>query len=213
MPSTSTQLQDCASLPSGSSSWKYDVFLSFRGTDTRNGFVDHLYFALHQKGIFTFKDDLKLERGDSISPALLKSIEESRLALVIFSENYASSKWCLEELVKILECQKTRGLTVLPIFYKVDPSDLRKQRGSVGEAFAIHERDSGEEKGKQKVQRWRNALMEAANISGWDSENGTTHGRLQLLLRHCRFGFNSLTDEDLWVETSCKFDCFWLLKT
>jgi len=169
-------LQDGASLPFGSSSWKYDVFLSFRGADTRHGFVDHLYSALHQKGIFTFKDDLKLERGESISPALLKSIEESRLAIVIFSENYASSKWCLEELVKILECQKTRGLTVLPVFYKVDPSDLRKQRGSVGEAFAKHERDSREEKEKQKVQRWRNALMEAANISGWDSENGTTHG-------------------------------------
>ncbi|XP_052183210.1 disease resistance protein RUN1-like isoform X2 [Diospyros lotus] len=183
MASTSTQFQDGASLSSGSSSWKYDVFLSFRGADTRSGFVDHLYSALHQKGIFTFKDDLKLERGESISPALLKAIEESRLALVIFSENYASSKWCLEELVKILECQKTRGLTVLPVFYKVDPSDLRKQRGSIGEAFARHDRYSNEEKEKQKVQRWRNALMEAANISGWDSENGTTHGLEAKLVR------------------------------
>ncbi|XP_052183207.1 TMV resistance protein N-like isoform X1 [Diospyros lotus] len=183
MASTSTQFQDGASRSSGSSSWKYDVFLSFRGADTRSGFVDHLYSALHQKGIFTFKDDLKLERGESISPTLLKSIEESRLALVIFSENYASSKWCLEELVKILECQKTRGLTVLPVFYKVDPSDLRKQRGSVGEAFARHEQDSGEEKEKQKVQRWRDALMEVANISGWDSENGTTHGLEAKLVR------------------------------
>ena len=171
MASTSTQLQqDGASIPSGSSSWKYDVFLSFRGTDTRNGFVDHLYSALHEKLIFTFKDDQRLERGESISPALLKAIEESRFAVVIFSENYASSKWCLEELVKILECKKTRALTVLPIFYKIDPSDLWKQRGSVGKAFAQHERDSTEEEEKQKVQRWRNALMEAASSSGWHSE-------------------------------------------
>ncbi|XP_052195825.1 TMV resistance protein N-like isoform X1 [Diospyros lotus] len=173
MTSTSTQLQDGASLPPGSRFRKYDVFLSFRGEDTRNGFVDHLYSALHQKVIFTFKDDLKLERGESISPALLKAIEESKFAVVVFSKNYASSKWCLEELVKILECQKTRGLTILPVFYKVDPSDLRKQRGSVGEAFAKHEGDSSDEKEKQKVQRWRNVLIEAANISGWDSK---THG-------------------------------------
>ncbi|XP_052188700.1 disease resistance protein RUN1-like isoform X4 [Diospyros lotus] len=173
MASTRTQLQDAAFLPSGSSSWKYDVFLSFRGSDTRHGFVEHLYSALREMVIFPYQDDPKLEKGESISTALLKAIEESRLAVVIFSENYASSKWCLEELVKILDCQKTRGLTVLPVFYKVNPSDLQKQRGSVGEAFARHERDSSEEEEKQKVRRWRNALMEAASISGWDSN---THG-------------------------------------
>ncbi|XP_052191628.1 disease resistance protein RPV1-like isoform X2 [Diospyros lotus] len=198
MASTSTQLQqDGASLPSGSSSWKYDVFLSFRGADTRNDFVDHLYSALHQKVIFTFKDDQRLERGESISPALLKAIEESRFAVVIFSENYASSKWCLEELVKILECQKKRALTVLPVFYKVDPLDLRKQRGSVGEAFTKHKQDSSEEKEKQKVQRWRNALMEAANISGWNSK---THRPEAKLVRDIaidilnKLGYNSSSD-------------------
>ncbi|XP_052190828.1 disease resistance protein RUN1-like isoform X2 [Diospyros lotus] len=198
MASTSAQLrQDGASLPSGSSCWKYDVFLSFRGTDTRNDFVDHLYSALHEKVIFTFKDDQRLERGESISPALLKAIEESRFAVVVFSENYASSKWCLEELVKILECKKTRAFTVLPVYYKVDPSDLRKQRGSVGEAFAKHERDSNEEEERQKVQRWRNALTEAANISGWDSE---THGAEAKLVRDIaidilnRLGYNGSSD-------------------
>ncbi|XP_052191344.1 disease resistance protein RPV1-like isoform X3 [Diospyros lotus] len=170
MASTSIQLQDGASLSSGSSSWKYDVFLSFRGVDTRNSFVDHLYSVLDAKCIFTFKDDLRLERGEYISPTLLKAIEESRFAVVVFSKNYASSKWCLEELAYILECQKTRGLTILPVFYKVDPSDLRKQRGSIGKAFAKHERDSSKKKEKQKVQRWRNALTEAANISGWDTK-------------------------------------------
>ena len=47
--------------------WNYDVFLSFRGEDTRKSFTDHLYYALKQKGIFTFKDDEKLERGKLIS--------------------------------------------------------------------------------------------------------------------------------------------------
>ena len=85
---------------------KYDVFLNFRGKDTRNGFTHHLYFALKQKGIFTFRDEEELETGKSISPELLKAIEESRFAIVIFSKNYASSTWCLDELIKIIGCMK-----------------------------------------------------------------------------------------------------------
>ncbi|XP_073262702.1 toll/interleukin-1 receptor-like protein [Populus alba] len=103
--------------------WKYDVFLSFRGKDTRNNFTSHLYYALCRKKIKTFIDD-GLERGEEITPALLKTIEESRMSVVIFSDNYASSPWCLDELVKILECKETHGLIVLPVFYNVDPSDV-----------------------------------------------------------------------------------------
>ena len=116
--------------PSFSSShrWKYHVFLSFRGEDTRKSFTDHLYAALKQKGIFTFKDDEKLERGKLISLELLKAIEESMFAIVILSKNYASSTWCLDELVKIMECKEKMGLIVLPIFYDVDPFDVREQK-------------------------------------------------------------------------------------
>ena len=93
--------------PSSSSSsthmWKYDVFLSFRGEDTRNNFTDHLYAALNQKGICTFRDDEKLERGKLITPVLLKAIEDSLFAIVVLSKNYASSTWCLDELAKIME--------------------------------------------------------------------------------------------------------------
>ena len=81
--------------PSSSSSssrkWKYDVFLSFRGEDTRKNFTDHLYTTLTQKGIITFRDDKNLNRGEPISPELLKAIEESMFAIVILSKNYASS--------------------------------------------------------------------------------------------------------------------------
>ncbi|MFS7990224.1 putative TIR domain-containing protein [Helianthus anomalus] len=68
-----------------SQSWNYDVFLSFRGEDTRKGFVGHLYVALEHKGIYTYKDDETLARGESIGPTLLKAIEESRIAVVVFS--------------------------------------------------------------------------------------------------------------------------------
>ena len=111
---------------SGGSRWKYDVFLSFRGEDTRNNFTDHLYAALDRNGIITFKDDERLERGTEISSELTKAIEESRFSIVIFSKDYASSTWCLEELAKIVECVDTKNHTVIPVFYDVEASDVRK---------------------------------------------------------------------------------------
>ncbi|XP_059628657.1 TMV resistance protein N-like [Cornus florida] len=171
MASTSAHTVSSTSNPNPK--WNYEVFLSFRGEDTRKNFVDHLFTALSQKGIYTFKDDEQLKRGEEISPALLKAIEESRFALIVFSKNYASSKWCLDELVKIVECKKTMGQTVIPVFYDVDPSEVRKQTGSFGSAFEIHEKVfSGN---MEKVQKWKTALVEAANISGYsvpDTANG-----------------------------------------
>lgn len=153
------------------SSWRYDVFLSFRGEDTRYNFTDHLYHNLVQKGIKTFIDDNELPRGEEISPALFKAIEESRLSIVVFSENYASSTWCLDELVRILQCKEySKQQEVWPIFYKVDPSEVRNQRGSFGQALVNHE---GNFKGNtDKVQKWRRALTKAANLSGWHFSDG-----------------------------------------
>ncbi|MFS7959023.1 putative TIR domain-containing protein [Helianthus anomalus] len=145
-----------------SQSWNYDVFLSFRGDDTRKSFVDHLYTALEQRGIYTYKDDETLPRGERIGPALLKAIQESRIALVVFSENYADSSWCLDELAHIMECVDTREQIVIPIFYHVDPSDVRKQNGKYGKAFRKHKREN-----KHKVGSWRKALEKAGNLSGW----------------------------------------------
>ncbi|KAM1210827.1 hypothetical protein ACFX2J_002629 [Malus domestica] len=111
---------------SGSSSppqWKYNVFLSFRGDDTRKNFTGHLYDKLLWRSIRTFKDNPELERGASISPELFRAIEESRFAVVVLSPNYASSSWCLDELSKIFYCMEARN-TILPVFYDMDSSCL-----------------------------------------------------------------------------------------
>ena len=141
----------------------FDVFLSFRGEDTHRGFVSHLHKALDQHGIRTFIDD-NLTRRENISEELFKAIENSSASIIVFSKNYASSSWCLNELAKIIECTKK----VLPIFYQVPPSEVRKQKGDFGKALTKLEKRI---KDKTKVQRWRDALSKAANISSWDDKN------------------------------------------
>ncbi|WKA11697.1 hypothetical protein VitviT2T_029171 [Vitis vinifera] len=148
--------------------WKYDVFLSFRGEDTGKTFTDHLYTALDENGFYAFRDDEKHEKREEIAPEFLTAIEESKISILVFSKNYASSRWCLDELETIIKSMKKPGRMVMPVFYHVDPSEVRDQIGSC-EVFLSHERDA--EETKEKVNRWRAALREASNLVGWRLHN------------------------------------------
>ena len=146
----------------------YDVFLSFRGEDTRSGFVSHLYTALSRAGIITFMDK-KLERGNKISQSLFEAIKCSRVSIVVFSPNYADSRWCMEELDSIMTCRIAYKQKVLPVFYHVDPSHVRKQEGPFGKSLAnLIDRVSATE--KYKAWTWRNALKNTGELSGWTVE-------------------------------------------
>ncbi|KAK4259248.1 hypothetical protein QN277_005596 [Acacia crassicarpa] len=147
---------------------KYHVFLSFRGEDTRQTFTSHLYKELRKIGIQTFMDD-ELRKGEEISPVLLRTIEESEISVIIFSKDYASSTWCMDELVHIMDCKKKFGRVVIPIFYNVDPSNIRKQKGSFGNGFDVLKRRFKDN--QEKLKKWRNALNQSTSLSGWDSNN------------------------------------------
>ncbi|KAL6316820.1 hypothetical protein AAG906_021120 [Vitis piasezkii] len=159
--------------------WSWDVFLSFRGEDTRFTFTDQLYSALcQQKHIRTFRDEEGLDRGEEIGSSLLKAIEESRMYIVVFSKTYAHSKWCLDELAKIMECKIQKGQTVVPVFYHVEPSDVRNQTGSFGEAF-----DKYQKVPEDKVMRWKAALRDAANLSGCHVKHGYESQAIQRIVQ------------------------------
>ncbi|KAL5180349.1 TMV resistance protein N [Glycine soja] len=158
---------------------KYEVFISFRGEDTRSSFTSHLYAALQNAGIIVFKDDESLPRGHHISDSLLLAIEQSQISVVVFSRNYADSRWCLKELERIMECHRTIGHVVVPVFYDVDPSEVRHQTSHFGNAFqnllnrmSIDLNSSGEmemmlnNETNLHGKSWREALREAASISG-----------------------------------------------
>ncbi|RXI00722.1 hypothetical protein DVH24_000956 [Malus domestica] len=147
---------------------KYDVFINFRGEDTRNGITSHLHAALLKKKIETYIDN-RLQKGEEIGPALQEAIEKSTQSVIIFSQNYASSTWCLDELVHIIECNERYGQKVIPVFYDINPSDVRKQHGSYAGAFAQLEKRFQDN--IDKVHKWREALTSAANLSGFEYPN------------------------------------------
>jgi hypothetical protein len=152
--------------------WIHDVFINFRGEDTRKNFVSHLNAALSNAGINTFLDDEKLRRGMELGPELLGAIEGSRISIVVFSKTYTSSRWCLKELVQIMECRINHGQIVVPIFYNVDPSDLRHQKDGFGKALKSTAKkiSLNGQRMDNLYSKWKIVLTEAATISGWHTK-------------------------------------------
>ncbi|XP_056162473.1 uncharacterized protein LOC115684239 isoform X4 [Syzygium oleosum] len=150
----------------------YEVFLSFRGLDTRKGFIDHLYNGLIDAGIHAFKDDNELRQGEKIRPDLLAAIKNSKILIPILSVNYGESSWCLDELVQIMECKNnSTGHIVLPIFYKVEVAHVRHQIGSFGKTF--QERESRLRKrgfDPMILEKWKQALIEVSSLKGFNAD-------------------------------------------
>ncbi|MFS7950263.1 putative TIR domain, P-loop containing nucleoside triphosphate hydrolase [Helianthus anomalus] len=145
----------------GAKACSYDAFLSFSGVDTRNSFTDHLYERLKRAGINTFRDNEGIHKGEELQPEFKKAIEESRGSIVVLSKNYATSTWCLDELVLILEQRIGCNHFVVPVFYGVKPTDIRKQQGN----FALQVKPSSKWT-DQNVNKWKTALMQVADLAG-----------------------------------------------
>ncbi|CAN6971285.1 unnamed protein product [Brassica rapa subsp. trilocularis] len=147
-----------------SSSLPHVVFPSFHGPDVRRGILSHLHIVFERKKITMFKDQ-EMERCEQIGSKLIQAIREAKASLVLISKNYASSRCCLDELLEILKCKESSGQIVMPVFYDVDPSDVRKQKGDFGITFKTTCEGATEE----KKQRWIEALTCVATITGEDS--------------------------------------------
>ncbi|KAG5526212.1 hypothetical protein RHGRI_032477 [Rhododendron griersonianum] len=150
----------------------YDIFLSFRSLDTRKKFTDHLYEALKREKFQTFRDDDEIERGEIIKSELKKAIENSRMSIIVLSKNYANSMACLFEIQTILEQWKTLDHMILPVFYEVDPLDIKEQAKNL---------DFGKKKVMtvEEVRGWRAGLKEVASMAGMGLDFGGKKVRVE----------------------------------
>ncbi|XP_048140766.1 disease resistance protein L6-like [Rhodamnia argentea] len=161
-----------------SSGSDYQVFLSFRGPDTRVGFTDVLFYSLTDAGICVFRDDEELRVGERIDGSLLQAINNSRIYIPIFSRNYASSQWCLRELAQIVaNTFKSEGnKVILPIFFDVKPNDVKLKTPLYRDAILNLEHEK--KLSNEQVHAWREALMEIDAIKGWEVKEYKGHGEL-----------------------------------
>ncbi|XP_056162182.1 disease resistance protein L6-like [Syzygium oleosum] len=178
LPSSSQSSSYLSSI-STSSRTNYEVFLSFRGPDTRRGFANFLYTSLINARIIVFRDDNELDPGENIPDALVQSIKQSRISIPIISKDYASSKSCLMELAQMVECKEADAQLIIPIFYDISPADLTYRRGCVGKSFRKHKRRGID---REVIKKWKEALEKIAAIKGHD-------------LRNTEIGYGALIEE------------------
>ncbi|XP_031475626.1 disease resistance protein RUN1-like isoform X2 [Nymphaea colorata] len=160
---------------SSSAPFEFDVFLSFRGKDTRKGFTGHLYDRLKLHGISAFKDSEDLERGQEIEE-LLNYIERSMILMPIFSMGYAESRWCLKEITMMVACRRL----IIPVFFDVEPLDVRDQIDHFAHAFERYQKDT--EIDQQEVSNWRRALETVGSLCGFHLKNDADGDEAKLVL-------------------------------
>lgn len=144
----------------------YHVFINHRGPDVKKGLASLIYNRLtncHRLRVFLDKDEIRT--GDTISNAIHTAIQSAYVHITFFSERYAESWWCLEELYWILRSYHKHNRKVIPVFCGVQPADLRHiESGCYKNAFDQHQ-----SKGRvstEDITKWKKTLSEAADISG-----------------------------------------------
>ncbi|KAI7757847.1 hypothetical protein M8C21_012315 [Ambrosia artemisiifolia] len=108
-----------------------------------------------------------LRKGDGSTTIEGLALDMRNIKQGVESQNYAKSRWCLDELCLILEQKRKFGDFVLPVFYHVDPSDVRNHRGS----FSV----KGSKGTVDDARRWKAALTEVANLSGMELSGSEIH--------------------------------------
>ncbi|KAH9289390.1 hypothetical protein KI387_033507 [Taxus chinensis] len=132
-----------------------DVFINHRGLDVKHTLATTIYHTLNRLGLRVFLDVEMLELGAFLPTTIQEAMRTSLLHIAIFSPNYAQSPWCLAELTYMLKT----GATVIPVFYHVQPTDLRwvaQGKGIYADAFSDHE--NKDRYSLQNLEEWKMAL-------------------------------------------------------
>ncbi|MCI05001.1 TMV resistance protein N, partial [Trifolium medium] len=92
-----------------------------------------------------------------------------------FNEEIRSQyHYCKQSLERIVEISRTEGMVVVPVFYEVDPSEVRNQTGEFGKAFdslistkSVDEyTDVPKEVDEYTKRNWKKALHEVGSRAG-----------------------------------------------
>lgn len=146
---------------------KYDVFINHRGPDVKKTFVAHLNDAFCKAGFHPFLDAKSIGQGRHVFNSIDEALRGACVHVAVFSKRYAESKYCLQELLDMLQSNQV----ILPVFYDVEPQHLRQiESGPFAKGFQKHRR-----RGRHKeIKKWEHALRTLADYRGFrkDEVNG-----------------------------------------
>ncbi|XP_057835033.2 disease resistance protein Roq1 [Cryptomeria japonica] len=160
----------------------WDIFINHRGIDVKHTLATAIYHKLHPMGLHVFLDVEALEPGDVMPAEIQRAINSAALHIAIFSPNYAQSPWCLAELSFMLKT----GAKIIPIFYHVEPSELRwidLGEGMYAKAFSEHGK-----KGKyspEKLDEWKRALYNISFHSSYQVNKNEDEARILKNIVNC----------------------------
>lgn len=145
-----------------SSANQHDVFIHFSLEEFRYSFVSHLSAAFSRSSISVFvAEETNGEAVTSNTDVSQSAIEETKFFVVVFSKSDVFLPLFLETLVKFLERRKDGLVVVIPLFYgDVTLAMIEQKMESFGEDFS-----------ENLLGRWRNGLIEAANLRGHKSSD------------------------------------------
>ncbi|XP_073392667.1 uncharacterized protein [Physcomitrium patens] len=152
---------------------KYDVFINHRGPDTKYSFVTFLQEGLEEKQYTPFVDK-SLGEGKLVFEEIEAAIQATSVHLAIFSPRYAESEYCLDELVSMLKRRRKSpngAVTLVPVFYKVKPQDLRTPDLPGSPFWQAFQKNKIRYSGR-RISEWREALHDAADLKGFVFKKG-----------------------------------------
>lgn len=159
--------------PHSNHSVYYDVFLSHRGPDVRKTLASHLYRRLLLHGMRVFLDRPNPQKGENFPSEIEDAIKTAYVHVAIFSQTYAASASCLNELLLMLKLEAR----IIPVFYGVKRDDLRSTQDKDGvyaralSNLEVKQSSEGKLLYESSIQNWREALFRVAEISGFDLES------------------------------------------
>ncbi|XP_057831185.2 disease resistance protein Roq1 isoform X3 [Cryptomeria japonica] len=157
----------------------YDVFINHRGPDVKYTVATTLHNTLSVLGFRVFLDSEELEMRDFLPGEIEEAMRSPSLHIAIFSQNYAQSPWCLAELSFIFKT----GKQIVPIFYHVQPDDVRYAKGVYADALSQH-KNKGRYTSK-KLEEWKNALNNVSYNAGYIINNKEDEERLLKNIVNC----------------------------
>lgn len=141
-----------------------DVFIHCLENDIRRNFVSHLSSALLQAGVKPCLLAVEMQQEQFVA-----SIEGFQIGIVVLNKSYFESFQCVDELVRIIECHETHGLTVMPVFYEMDRSDFGNMlKATAREVMKVEHIIWSGEYQKTWFQRWNVALTKAGTLPTWE---------------------------------------------